>query len=514
MRRPLRASPSTINKSQPYALPPPVGGWNARDALATMPATDAERLDNWFPDTTFVGPRAGSLTYATGFPGTVKTMIQWAGGTTVRLLVGASGRLFSTSTSGSAGYSTISSGFTVDEWQGLNFGAGGGNYLMLVNGANTLQAFNGTSSSIQNITCTDGTLTSAFTNINEYQQRLYFTKSQSLSFYYMQAANAISGTAAPFDLSGILALGGELAAMGSWTRDNGDGMDDMAVFITTQGQAAVYQGTDPSSATTWSLVGVYRIPKPIGRRCVAKYGGDLVILTTDGVLPMSSVVGGPVQEKSFITDKIRPAFTAAYALYRNNSGWQLKYLPDSNWLLVNVPVSISTQQFVMNTTTGAWCRFSGMNAYCWESFQNRPMFGTSTKIIEANTGTNDDGADIAVDAKQAPSVFGLPGQKKKFNLFRPHLKSNGDIPLAVAINIDFADDPPTNFPSPLPVNYPIWDVATWDNFFWADSPQVSSTWYSAGGYGTYGAVRLKGAVNTEEIQWFGTDVAFEGGGLI
>ncbi len=517
-RRPLRATPGTVNKSAPFALPPPVGGWNARDALATMPLTDAERLDNWFPDTTFVTPRPGSLTYSTTPNAAVQTAMQWAGGTTVKLLVAVSGSLMQIATAaGTVGASTVAGSgvYTSNKWQYVNFGAGGGNYLMMVNGADPCIGFNGSSASVQRILFTDSATTTNLTNINEYQQRLYFTKSGSLSFYYMQIANAISGTAAPFDLSGVMSSGGELVAMGTWTRDNGDGMDDMAAFISSQGQVAVYQGIDPSSATTWSLVGVYNIPKPIGYRCVEKFGGDLLILTAQGALPLSSAVGGPVQEKSYITDKIRKAFTTAAATYRSVWGWQIKYFADGNWLIINIPVtSGGSQQFVMNTNTGAWCRFMGLPAWCWEVYDNRIFFGATAKVIQANTGTNDDGTDISVDAKQAPTVCDLPGVRKKFNLFRPHMATNGSIPLAFGLNVDFSDNAPTNFPTPAPVAYPFWDLAAWDTFYWADTPQTVSSWYSPQAFGTYAAVRIKGAVNTEEIQWFGTDLAFEAGGLI
>jgi hypothetical protein len=43
--------------------------------------------------------------------------------------------------------------------------------------------------------------------------------------------------------------------------------DDYAAFITSEGQVAVYSGADPASSTTWSLVGVFDIGAPIGRRC-------------------------------------------------------------------------------------------------------------------------------------------------------------------------------------------------------------------------------------------------------
>ena len=147
-RRPLRAKPSTTNNSGPYALPPPIGGWNARDALAIMEATDAERLENWFPDTSYIIPRPGSETFCTGFGGTVETMIQWSGGSTVKLLVGCAGALIDASSGGSSsGGNVIASGFTEDMWQGINFGAGGGNYLILVNGSDPCQGYNGTSAS-------------------------------------------------------------------------------------------------------------------------------------------------------------------------------------------------------------------------------------------------------------------------------------------------------------------------------------------------------------------------------
>lgn len=514
-RRALRATPSTINKSQPYALPAPVGGWNARDALAMMPETDAERLENWFPDTTFVTPRPGSATFSTGHAGTVSTAMQWAGGSTVKLLVASAGALCYVATTGTLSSSaTIANGFSLDTWQYVNFGAGGGNFLIMCNGTDPVQGFNGSSASAQNIICTDSSTANNFTNVNEYQQRLFFTRGGTLKFYYMQTANAISGSAAPFDLSGLMSNGGELVAMGTWTRDSGAGMDDLAVFISSQGQAAVYSGTDPSNANSWSLVGVFDIPKPLGKRCVEKYGGDLVILTTLGVLPMSAVVTGPIQEKSFVTDKIRKAFTDQVNIYRNSTGWQIKYIPDVNWLLVNIPVTLGAEQFVMNTNTGAWCHFTGLNASCWEAYNNSPYFGTMGKVIQAATGTNDDGTDIQVDMKQAPTTCGMPGLRKKPNLFRPHIKTDSDLPLYVGLNLDFDDVSPTNIPTPTPIAYPYWDLATWDTYLWGDMPQITSRWFSVGGLGTYFQLRLKGAVNTETIQHFGTDIAFEAGGLI
>ena len=46
-------------------MPPPIGGWNRRDALPLMDSKDALRLDNWVPDTASVHLRSGFATHAT-----------------------------------------------------------------------------------------------------------------------------------------------------------------------------------------------------------------------------------------------------------------------------------------------------------------------------------------------------------------------------------------------------------------------------------------------------------------
>src|SRR5690606_18644214 len=116
--------------------------------------------------------------------------------------------------------------------------------------------------------------------------RLFFMENNVLGFWYL-AASAISGTATFFNLAPFCSLGGYLMAMGTWTRDGGSGLDDYAVFYTSRGEVLVFQGDDPGDATAWSLVGVFRLGAPVGRRCMIKAGPDLVLVTEDGVIPMT-----------------------------------------------------------------------------------------------------------------------------------------------------------------------------------------------------------------------------------
>ena len=80
MRKPARKA--VVGTASSVA---PVGGLNARDALANMPPEDAVILDNWLPDATSVYLRNGYTSWATGFPGAVKTLMTYSAGAARKL---------------------------------------------------------------------------------------------------------------------------------------------------------------------------------------------------------------------------------------------------------------------------------------------------------------------------------------------------------------------------------------------------------------------------------------------
>jgi hypothetical protein len=199
-------------------------------------------------------------------------------------------------------------------------------------------------------------------------------------------------------------------AMGTWTIDAGYGVDDLAVFVTSNGEVIVYKGTDPSSAATWSLVGVWQLASPISRRCFLKYSGDLLLLTLDGVEPLSGALqSSRTNPRVALSDKIQSAISDATTLYGSTFGWQMIHYPKAGFLLVNVPVSVGQQQqYVMNTITKAWANFTGWAANCWELLNDNLYFGGNTVVRKAWDTYADNMQPITGECKQAFSYFGSP----------------------------------------------------------------------------------------------------------
>lgn len=485
-----------------------------------MPVEDAITMDNWYPEATDVRPRPGSDTYASGIGSQVETIVSYSNGTTLRLFVVAGNVMQNISTvgvSGTVANGTVATGtvaFQNSRFQYKQFSTAGGHFAVAVNGADQRQIYNGTVW-FQGSVFFSGTI-AAFSNIEVYQRRLFYLEKGTLRFFYHTGTDAIGGTIAAFDLGSELDLGGELTGIATWTRDGGSGMDDAIAFISNKGQVAVYSGIDPGTANSWLRLGIFKIAPPLSVRSTQKYGGELMIGTESGIVPLSGVLSG-LQQQTPYTDKIKTSINEAVAIYRGRFGWELTYVPYLGWLIMNVPVAEGNfqQQFVMNTQTNAWCRFKNWNANTFCLHNSKLYFGTNGKVIEAATSSNsDDAADINVDIQQAASTFGSPGRVKHFKMFRPLINADGNLTLATDINVDFADTTPVNIPDTTPLVTAVWDVATWDAFDWADGTVPTLFWQSCGGLGTYGALRMQGAVNALQLRWYGTDVVFEPGGML
>ena len=504
-------------RSSTASLPAPVGGWNARDALGAMPENDACQLKNWWPATSSVYMRYGYTEYATGLDGACETLIPYSGLTDTEFYaVTDTGNIYDVSVAGAVGAAVVS-GLTNGRFEYTQITTAGGAFLMAVNGADKLRYYEGSTWTADGGTyAITGVDTADCININLFKNRIWMIEKDTLSAWYLPTA-AIQGAAVEFPLGGVANLGGHLVAMATWTIDAGYGVDDLAVFVTSQGEVIVYRGTDPSSATTFALVGVWQVGKPVGRRCWIKYGADLLLITQDGVMPMSAgLQSSRLDPRVSLTDKIQFAVSQAVSLHNNNFGWQLLYFPKENQLYLNVPVQEgqNQQQYVMNTITKAWCNFEGWQANCWSLFNDNPYFGGDGVVNLAWDGFDDNNTDIEAIGIQAFSNFGNSTVQKRFTMMRPVFFTNGSPSILGQINVDFDLSDTTAPLSVTAIPYAVWDTGLWDSALWGSDVILQQNWQGVTGIGYYAAPFIKVAAQGITVQWVNTTVVYENGGVI
>lgn len=499
--------------SQPVSLPAPTGGWNARDGLTAMQPLDAVTLTNWFPATTECVLRSGYTKHATGIAGQVETLMAYSGGATDKFFAIADGKVYDVTSSGAVGAAVVT-GLTNSRWGYCNIATPGGNFLSMANGVDAPRNYDGTSWTTPVIT---GVTATTLENPILYAQRQFFIGKNTLKTWYLPT-DSIAGAANPVDVAPFATKGGYIVSHGTWTIDAGQGVDDHYVIMTSKGQVIVYQGTDPSNANSWSMVGVWDIGSPVGPRSLYKYAGDMLVVCQDGVIPMSAALqSSRVNPKVAITDKIQYAISEAITSYGSNFGWQLLYVPTINQLWLNVPVQegANQQQFVMNTISGSWCNYTGWNANCLELFQDNAYFGGDGYVGRAWNSGADDGQQINGYGLQAFNNFNGAGTLKRFTMSRPILRTNGTPAIYAGIDVDFdLSDTSEPLTAPASLATGVWDSSNWDNSIWSGPLKVLQYWQGIHGVGYYGAPIVKTSSLGSELRWVSTDIVIEGGAIL
>ena len=496
------------------SMPPPVAGWDTRESLADMPETHAVILDNWFPSTDKVTVRRGNSSHATGMSGNIESLIEYIPLTgTGQLFAANGGNIYDVSSSGAVG-AAVSTGHSSNKWQFTNMGNAAGQFVRCFNGVDTPLLYNGSTWATTAIT---GPTATSLVWGNLHQSRLWVGEVNSLSAWYL-AANNVSGSATEFPLAGVFKKGGYIAGMGTWTRDAGDGMDDVAIFVTSEGEVAVYSGTDPSSANTWALIGVFAIGRPIGRRFFVKAGSDLILITEDGFVPLSGILtmDRSQAELAALSQQIAKAVNDAVRASKNVFGWQAILYPRGQMLVFNIPISTTTQhQYVFNTITGAPCRFTGINALCFGILNGNLYWGGQDgSVYQFDDSSSDNGVAIEADGAQAFSYFKSPSQSKIFKLAEPIFESDGNPNAAIDINVDFQVKEPTGVAQASPVRSGLWGSSLWGVGIWGTAGQIYRGWRGIRGSGRSAAIRIRIDTTTARPSWIATNFTFVRGGQL
>lgn len=490
------------------SIPAPVGGWNARDPLALMPETDAIRLVNMFPETSEVRLRRGYTLHVDVSSGRFDSLFDYRKADGTRKLIGATsdGKIWDITTANAP--TSLKTGTSTGKWFGTIFR----NTLILCSGADQPLQYNGTSVSDANYTGVSDDATLILPDV--YKRQLFFVEKNTASIWY-GGTNNITGALTEYDISGILRLGGAILFAGSWTKDIGSGLNDLFIIVSELGEVLAFSGDNPG-ASNWTISGRYYISPPLYRRSFAQFGSDLIILTREGVVPMSEVMRDTTAPTK-LTDKIQDAFSDAVRSYSGNFGWELKWYPKNHSIIVNVPIAenIQAQQYVMNTLTGAWCKFTGQNAGCWVVSGDNLYFASQSdsRVFQADNGYVDYVSQIDVDVKGAFNYFNDRQHLKHFHNIQPVLISESRLTFNLDVDTDFEDRLITTTASTTGSGGSAWNTSLWDTARWGEGGATNKNWYAVGRTGRCAAYRLAGRFKNTTFSISALSITFEQGGF-
>ena len=503
----------------PNSLPAPIGGLNARDSLVAMPPTDAIVFKNWWPQPYGCSVRRGWRTIAT-LPAAVSSLGSWISTTGTKKLFGwANNIMYDIDLTGGGANVALSGALTNSVWQTISLNNTAGQTLICVNGADDAIYYTAGGYSTRSFTPGQwqGLDPRNCPQVTVHQSRLWAVEKNSNNGWYLPP-DAIVGTFVRFDFGPLFPRGGTLEFLTTWTLDDGNGAEDHLVAISSNGDAVVYAGIDPSSDASWQLVGVYYVGSPVsGRRSFTKAGGDLLILTQQGVVSMSQLLTSTKvnqAENPLESRKIQFLISSLISANSSVEGWALDYFPPINMLMVNVPSNTvgGNVQLCANQLIGSWTQFSNLDTLAWETITNTVYFGSRSGTVGEFWFGNVDGAnydgsggtEIFAEAQQAYSYLDRPSAQKQIGLYRPNFVVDIDVTFKSKIYYDFET---SSLPTPdasAPALSTYWDAALWDTAVWVGGTRVQRYWIGAEGMGNAVSIAMLSR-SKYGVLWVSTD---------
>lgn len=520
------------------SIPAPIGGLNTRDKITELQPSEARVLENWLPEsgklvirpgytvhaelaagdslvlndgTSYILLNDGStilINSATTAGGAVQTLVEWSGASaSTDFLAASGGSIYEVTTTGFKD-TALASSLSSNRWQTANFNA----RTFLVNGVDAPKDYNGSAIASTSWSGSGLTLTN-LVNVAAVRDRLWFCENSSADVWY-GGIGSITGTLTKFQLSQI-ASGGFCMAIGSWSQDGGSGMDDLIAFVMSTGQVIVYQG-DP--ATTFSLVGKYDTgAAPIGRQCLVKLAGELLVITRFGLLPLSAAVAGNALDLAALNPwgKVAPLIAEYAVTYGANAGWQAVLLNGILYLNIPLTAQVLSTQIVLNTRTGAFTTYTGWNCECLGTFNNELYFGSGTgaEVRKATAGTDDNGTAIKAIARQAFIQPDNNGKSFVYTAIRPRIAAQGFISGTVGVDTDYFS---SGFISDSVELAATSNETSWGSEWgspWGSESEPTNTWISTTGEGRSFGVKLSVQSEANSAEWSSSDVLMVPGSI-
>jgi len=510
--------------AQTFTFPAPTLGWVLNENLATPSPAGASILDNWICTTKSVRVRGGSQKWA-NLGGPVTSLMRYRNGANETLFGATINAIYDITTVADVEVTPPAdvSGQASGLYSYEQFGTAGSDFLYVVNGADDAQLYDGTSWQAVNsgsspISVT-GATTSDWSHVWSYASRLFFVRKGTMTVDYL-SVDSLGGAASQFSLAGVFKRGGSILFGATWSLDAGDGLDDKCVFVSTEGEVAVYQGTNPGTASDWAKVGVYDITDPIGQFGTMRAGGDLLIATRIGLVPVSEAVNKDAAALSLaaVSARIDPYWREQAETV--TTSWEILKWPEKNIMVVSQPDYVGGAALVCNLQTGAWSRVTGWDTQCLETFEGRGFFGAADGYVyEMDVTGSDDGSVYTTVYLGQHEGLGVPGIEKTVNQMRPIFESASPISPLVTATTDFSQEVSAAPDAPADDGTEGWDIGVWDTAVW-DAEAASAIfqrWRAVGRTGRTFAPELQLSFNSTaapSVELVAIDATFDVGAVV
>lgn len=161
-------------------------------------------------------------------------------------------------------------------------------------GSNTIICQNGAAphtwsgSSLDVMTFTGPTLANIIGGTSHNEQLYVFSKEDS-KIWFRDAVQAITGAMTSYDTSFIAKGGGKVMAVFTFTLSSALDAQNLLGIALDSGEVVICSGFDPADVT-WQVLGRPVVGRPLGYNNFIEKDGDVLLLTTKGVVSMRSVL--------------------------------------------------------------------------------------------------------------------------------------------------------------------------------------------------------------------------------
>jgi hypothetical protein len=526
------ARPGGIRQPKHKPFLAPVRGWISATNLAAAPDGAALVLENWYPTATGIKMRRGSDKHGTASTTEpLESGMAYVGASSSKMFGAADGDILDLTAPADADVAPTPdvTGQTSNYYSHINFtNPAGTNYLMCANGTDDIQTYDGTTWAALVTGVGAGELTgldsATVDHLNVYKNRIWLTD-KTMTAYYLPT-DSIAGTVGEVLLAGVFRNGGYIMFSATWSVDAGNGPNEFIVFASSKGEYAIYQG-DPADASTWGIVGLYDASPPLGKNAFIRVGGDLLVLTEIGLVPMSLIKNKDPAALALasISRNIQPDWQAE-ATARRNLPWEIVKWTSRNIAYITCPVASDESVtppicFAVNLETGAWSKVTGWNTRCFILHDDRVYFGTNAgTLMQADVGGFDDGELIYYTYVGHMDHLGAVGAYKTVTQVRAIFRTFGAFNPLLSVTTDYTVALPP-YPSAFtPEATSLWDVGLWDQAKWdagVTAYTETTKWVSIGRSGFAHApviLLTSGATAAPSAELVAFDTLYNPGGLV